>query len=782
MGILIVVFSTMPNSSAGRLDRISFILFQITLFIAPVFFIPAVSVPFSVGKTTFILYGIIAATIVYLIARLKDGVFEAPKSLFYFSAGVLAIVYALSALFSANPFVSLAGTGLDLGTLSFFLPSLVLFALVPLLVKNESDILRSYATLLVAFLVIAIFHLVRLFFPDALSLGVFTGATSNFLGKWNDLGIFFGLSTILSLLTLERVTLAKTLKAIVYAVFVLSLVFLAIVNFTPVWITLAILSLVFFVYKLSFEREAGQIGARIPYLTLGVLIVSLLFIFAGSTLSGIIAESLGTSQLEVRPSWQATFEIAEKTLQSDPIFGVGPNRFVSEWLAHKPFGINNTLFWNVNFNYGIGFIPSFLVSTGALGAIAVLLFIGLFLKLAFHILLHKVESPVGKYLTISTLFASTYLWIFSFVYVPSASIWVLTVVFSGLFIAAARSEGLIENKVYSTIDKPAASFISVLLVILAIIGTASFAYFVTVKFAANTYFQKGILAVNSRGSIDEGEKYLARAIALSPSDTYYQSLTELNLLRLSNLFNDTKISQSEAQTRFQTILSAAIQSSQAAVKFDPTNYQNHIALGRVFEAVVPLNIEGSYDSAKKAYLDALAVNPESPEIYLMLARLEVTHKNNKAAKDYIVKAIEKKSDYADAIFLLSQIQVAENDVPNAINSVVAVATLHPNDPGIFFQLGLLYYSIKDYQSSMLAFERAVTLSSDYASARYFLGLSYFQVGKKAESLAQFREIQKTNPDNAEVKSIIANLEAGKSPFSGTAAPTNITKSELPIKQ
>ncbi len=772
---------TEKSVSSGGLDKVAFIILQVVLFLTPIFFIPSLAVPLQTGRAAFILYGIIAAFVVWAIARLKDGIFEAPKSLFYASAGVLALAYAASALFSANQAVSFAGTGLELGTLAFFLPSLVLFALVPLVTKTQEQIFYSYATLLGSFFIVALFHAIRFIFgADVLSFGMFTSATANIVGKWNDLGIFFGLSALVSLITLERATLTKLFKILVYICFVLSLIMLVVINFSPVWISLAVLSLVFFVYKLSFGKEEGQLGARIPYHALAVLILSVLFMFAGAKISTLIADSLGTSQVEVRPSWGATLEIAKTSLASNPVFGAGPNRFSSEWLAHKPAGINGTLFWNVDFNYGIGFIPSFIATVGIVGFLAIILFVGLFLALAFKALVRPSASPFSGYLVLSSLFASVYLWIFSVIYVPSITIWILTIILSGLFIAAARENKVIETKTLSVLNRPAASFVSVLLTILALIAAVSFAYFVTVKAVANVYFQKGIITINTANDLVAGEKSITQAITLSPSDTYYQSLSELYLVKINNLFQDTKITQSDAQTQFQQLLGTAIQAAQAAVAYDSTNYQNYMTLGRVFEAVVPLNIEGAYDNAKKAYESALVINPESPEIYLVLARLEVAKKDNKAAKDFIAKALEKKNDYADAIFLLSQIQISENDVTNAINSVSAVATLSPNDPGIFFQLGLLYYNQKNFQNSTLALERAIKLNPQYANAKYFLGLSYYENKDTARALEQFKDISATNPDNAEIKTIITNLEAGKAPITPGANP--VRSSTLPVSQ
>ena len=49
---------------------------------------------------------------------------------------------------------------------------------------------------------------------------------------------------------------------------------------------------------------------------------------------------------------------------------------------------------------------------------------------------------------------------------------------------------------------------------------------------------------------------------------------------------------------------------------------------------------------------------------------------------------------------------------------------------------------------------------------YFLGLTYDKQGDKQKALEQFQKISDLNPDNADVKKIVANLQAGKNALDG----------------
>ena len=86
--------------------------------------------------------------------------------------------------------------------------------------------------------------------------------------------------------------------------------------------------------------------------------------------------------------------------------------------------------------------------------------------------------------------------------------------------------------------------------------------------------------------------------------------------------------------------------------------------------------------------------------------------------------------------------------------------LLPQDTGAAFQLAVLYYKTEKYEQAKAEFIRALALDSNFSNARYFLGLLYDREGDKEAALDQFERIAKLNPNNEEVKQIIANLKAG----------------------
>ena len=178
-------------------------------------------------------------------------------------------------------------------------------------------------------------------------------------------------------------------------------------------------------------------------------------------------------------------------------------------------------------------------------------------------------------------------------------------------------------------------------------------------------------------------------------------------------------------------------------------------------------------------------NPTNPEIPLLLARLEAAKGNLPGVQAALQQSLTLKPDYTDAILFVVQLDVAQKDIPNAIRAATAAVQSAPGVPSIWFELGLLYYSAGDTTDALVPLEQAVKIQSDYANAKYFLGLSYAAQNRVPDAIQQFVDLQASNPDNQEVKLILANLQAGRAPFTNAQPPVTNTpqdRTTAPISQ
>ncbi len=778
-------------------DKFSYAILLSVAFVAPIFFIPVSFISVQFGTSLFFAFGVILAILVYVTQTLGLGFIELPSPSKYVVGftSVVPVAYVLSAFASGFSRMSLFGYTFDISTVGFVILGFIYLFLVSIFFRDEKRIFYSYFAFVISSLALSIFLLVRIIFgPEILSFGIFTSITATVVGSWNNVGIFFGIGVILSLLTHQMLHVSRLMKILLIIALFSSLFFLTLVNFKIIWIILAVCSVLFILYNLfSFHGSSmsslsiGKKLKSIPIYPSAVLMLSVVFIIWGGALGSYISNMFGVNNLDVRPTFSTTLNIARNTIIQKPVFGSGPNTFLAQWLAFKPDDVISTIFWDTDFTNGIGLIPTFAVTTGLAGILSWLLFLGFYIYLGVKSIFAKIDSSFVKYLLVSSFFVSLYLWIMAFVYVPSTVIFILTFFFTGLFFASVYLADIIHFKTIVFSRNPKAGFIWSLVLVSVLAVNLGLAYGLFKNSKSMWYFQKSSYALNTKNDTEASEAYMASAITAVPYDIYFRALTEIELIKLNKIISEDPAKQTRPeliQKIFADTLASAIKAGLASKDADPKNYLNWISLGKVYEAVSApsLKVQGAFESAKFAYEEALHRNPKNPGILVLLARLHTIKQDYKGARDYAMQAIKAKSNYLDAYFLLSQIEVADKNINGAIDSVTAASMINPTDPAIFFQLGLLKYNIKDYRGAINSLEKATKLTPNYANARYFLGLSYEQVGEREKAIQEFEGLKITNPDNKDVLTILTNLKEGKSIFTDTEDVKSEKVGTLPIKE
>jgi len=779
-----------PKGGTIGLEHFSYLLLLLLVFLLPIFFIPSISFPFQASKIFLISFVSLISFTFWVISRLRAGNISLPTGYVAYSTLAILVFGLLSTLLSGVVKESFIGLGSETSTYLFFL-SLFLLALTFSRVVNTSlKVLIFFKVFIFSLALLALFQILRLYFgAEFLSFGVLNDITSTTVGRWNDLSIIFGFSALGTVLWLSISENSKTKQLLLYTWLLLSLFFMAIVNYFLGWVFLALSLLVFVVrsYFMSRSKREQDIAVNasrgISKLGIAVFVVATLFVLFNSQVGNFMSKNLGITQIEARPSFSSTFLVSKDSLERSPGFGAGPNRFSIEWGKSKPIPVNNTIFWETPFNYGIGVIPTMLVTNGALGFVSWLIFLGSLFVVGFKSLFITGTNDKLGLVRLVSFFGTLYLWTFMIFAVPGPVSMVLTFVVTGVFLMTMTKENLIKEKEIEFSDDSKQSFVLVFVLILIIMVNIALIYGVTTRYVSLIYSQKASNVVNNSNDLESGERYLKRAISLAKTDSNYRLMSQIQLGKLSLLLSDQSLADTEeGRVKFQEILGSAISRAQSATTEDVGDYRNWLALGNIYESIIPLQIQGAYENAKLSYEKALEVNPTNPSVDLALARIEVLTENSDSARIHISNSLQKKNNYTAAIFLLSQLEINEGNIAEAIKAVESASLISPNDPLTFFQLGYLKYSQNDNTGAIVALERAVGLNPTYSNAKYFLGLSYYNAGRVDDAIIQFEDIQKLNPDNAEIKKILENLSVGDNPLSGIVNSGAKETGELPLQE
>jgi cytochrome c-type biogenesis protein CcmH/NrfG len=793
-------------------ESISFYVLVLVTFLIPLFFLPLSFISIQFGSSLLFSFGVILSLVLFIAGVFSSGSISLPNGSKYilgFTA-LVPIVYLLAGISNGFSRITFFGYTFDQSTVGFIFLSFVYMILLSLVCNTRQRVFYSYVAFLTSSIIFSLFLLARVILGvKFMSFGIFNDITSTTLGNWNSVGIFFGITALLSLISFNMLRVSKVLKTLLIISLALSLFFVVLVNFNPLWIVLAISTFLFVVFNFfnsrrnassysevssgeytsmdNSEYSEGKTSfiSRISLLPLLVFIISIVFVVWGPTFGQKISQKFSINSIDVRPSLAVTADIAKNTLENHPLFGSGPNNFVKQWLSYKPDDVTSTVFWNTDFAYGIGLLPTFAVTTGLFGILSWLLFFGMFLFVGVKSIFAKTDDSFVKFLTVSSFFVSILVWIMSIIYVPSTVIFILAFFFTGLFFASVYESGIVSLHTVYVTESPRKGFVYSLVMIALVVGSVSLGFGLYSNSKSLWYFQESSHALNTENNTVKAEELMNKAISAVPYDVYYRALAEIELVKLKAISSQdsTKTNKDATQKQISDTLSLAIKAALSARDADPANYQNWVALGRVYQSVVPLKVQGAYESSQFAYSEAVKRNPKNPGILLMLSQLEVDNGNLQNARNFALQAVNTKTNYIDAYFLLAQIEIATGNLQGAVDSVTALSILSPSDPTIFFQLGYLKLNGQDWKGAIQAFEKSLSLSPQYANAKYFLGIAYEAVGERAKAIAQFEDLSRTNPDNQQVVQILAQLRSGKSIFA-TAETKQTSKpgKSLPIKE
>lgn len=784
------------STTRPSLDTISIVALLASLVVSLFIFIPSTAIPLGATKTFLLASGAIITLALYILARLSRGNVIFPPSILVGALWLPVIAYALSSAFSGISFGSaLWGTYLEPDTLGFMLVVAVLGTLTAFVMRRAEHYRLYLSVSAYAFCVVVALQLIILIVGQ-FDLSTISPSFS-IVGSYDDLALLLGLGVVSILMTLRFMELSKRAHKALLLGGIGAMVLLAVANSSLVWVLLALVSLGLFVESVmkrshgASDADLDDVGSSMDYeltgtdegshsliLPLAVLAVSLFFLIGG-TLGGALANSLNVNVLSIRPSWQSTIAIAQNTYGTSPIFGSGPGTFGVQWLKYRDASLNSTVFWNVDFSSGIGFVPTSFVTTGVLGVLAWLGFLGLFIVFGIRMLIRRASNdPFISYVAILSFVASLYLFTTAVFGLPNSVILALAFVFAGLFISTTRfAEG---SKQWGIIfsRSPRIGFVIVFSLTILLLASVVAAYTLVGHYIATSKITSAGNAF-SAGDLDYADRESQNSISFAPSTAAYQIQARVASARLNQIVASSTMSVSSAQQAFQTALSTGINAAMTATRLAPSDYQSWIALGDLYSQAVPLGVESAYDSAKTAYEKAQSLNPTNPQIQYILAQLNIANKNNKAAEENLKASIALKQDYTAAIFLLSQLQVQDGNVKDALASALAAAYFQPNDPNILFQVGILYAAQNDLANAAAALSAAVDANPSFANARYFLSAVYAKQGDLGKALIQMQAISAMSEDNAKaVATQLDALKVSKNPF-----PANLlTITPAPVKQ
>lgn len=477
----------------------------------------------------------------------------------------------------------------------------------------------------------------------------------------------------------------------------------------------------FFVGKATFPKKHK----------IAIAITAFLFIAWAITLS---------SQDGVRPNFTSTMVVGKGVLLNDGPFGIGAGNFIRAWQLYRPQNVILSPYFGYDFSQGSATVTTFFATIGIVGVLA---FLALVLSALYSTFISYRQNPAGKEHFILGILTVTILYfiVIASIIPLSYAMMVTWMVVSGLGLAKARLSEFHPSKK-----------IAYLMVPVALILVTNMFVTITKVRAFSLYNKAQALA-----QTQDIAPIINQAISIYPFDGFYRVQVEYYIQKNQALVASTSPDQDALRAQYSENAKLAVDAGLAAVKIDPNNYQNQVSLGRAYELSIPFIKEESFTHAKEAYSQAVKLYPENPYLYIMLARLEASAGTKEGVRLQLTEAIKKKQNFADALYLMSQLEASDNQIDEALNYAIEAVKSAPNDPLVYIQAGLLFYGKKDYQNAVAALQIALQKDQNNANVAYFLALALRDGGRPDLAKQIGDELLRRNPGNVDLQKFIDSL-------------------------
>jgi len=672
------------------------------IFLAPMFFLPWTAEVLDFNKQTILLLLVFVALFCWMLRVLVSGKFEFNISPMHIVVGVLFLIYLLSVIFSTNSYGSFWGWP---QITSESLLSLIIFVLLYFLVSNVFSKKNIFAAIIILFLSVLLAELIgilQLFNLFILPFNFTKAASFNTLGSVGSLGFIAAIMLPLAIALLIRAK--KWWKLLFILEIVFSALILFLVNYPIVWWAAIVGSGLIMILGIM-KREVFD--GRWMALPMFFLAVSLFFVLLNPQVN-----LLSQKPNEIFLSQRANLDISLQALKERPIFGSGPGTFTYDFLKYKSPDFSKSSLWNFAFNRGASKVLNDLVTTGILGALALLALMAfpVFLGVKF-LIAEKEANPLYWSLALGL---SACLVVFGLTYFLYNSNIVLDFVYFFLIaslIGVTGPKGYPEKKAYEL--KPS----SLMTLVITFVFTLVFIFGLGLiildgqRYIAELSYLKGLVKYQA-GQKDEGIKSIEAAAGTnSSSDLYFRQLSQAYLAKLQDeLQNSTGTPSDEETKKIQTLVANSINAAKIATDLNPNNANNWSVRGYVYQSLFGV-ISDAGTWAEKSYDEALKLSPNDP--YLS------------AQKGNVFLAMALSQPQAEAQQKSQFLSQAQEQL-----------------------------------------EKAVNLNPNYSNALYSLGLVYDSMGQKNKAIESFSGLLNLNPGNQDVQKILSNLRAGRSALEG----------------
>lgn len=254
-----------------------------------------------------------------------------------------------------------------------------------------------------------------------------------------------------------------------------------------------------------------------------------------------------------------------------------------------------------------------------------------------------------------------------------------------------------------------------------------------------TFYPNNFEAMNSMGGI---YRRMGR----------YQESIEILQKVLETKINPAQVNYNLGFTyKLMKNYSEAIDAFENVIAVNPTDVLAYNHLGTIYAA------QNNHEKAVATYKRGLQIDPNHPIIQFNLAKsLEAMHDDTSAIQAYDA-ALRAKPGWQEAVIEYAKLLLNHRKTRLAGELVQNAIGLHPQDFGLYAQMGQILMRQSNFKKAASSFEIANRLVSGNAENLKNLAEAFEKLGKKEEAVLTIKKAESVEPEDEKIKKSAASI-------------------------
>jgi tetratricopeptide (TPR) repeat protein len=365
----------------------------------------------------------------------------------------------------------------------------------------------------------------------------------------------------------------------------------------------------------------------------------------------------GKAQALTFPSIQTSWGIVIDTLKQSPIWGVGPDNYVTAFNLFRPVTYNQTALWLSRFSTANNYYFTLITEVGfaGLAAIAVLLIA------VYRVIKSDLKQKNWEILSLALL-------VILFAIFPSAP--ALIFLFMAFLAVFSRSEE-------KTVSLATNRVPSIIVAAPIVIGIIALGVFGTKAVMAELTYQRSLDALTNNDAKNTYD-LMTSAVSQNPYvDRYHSSFAQVDMALATSIAAKKDLTDTD-RTNVTQLITQAINEGKATVSLNPGRSGAWELLAQIYGNIMAF-ATGADQFAIDTYSQAIALDPINPNLRISLGGVYYALGRYTDAIDAYKLAILTKSDLANAHYNLAIAYRDNKNFDSAITEMNTVLTLVPKD-------------------------------------------------------------------------------------------------------